>query len=135
LSFCHFVILSFCHFVILSSLQASAAGESPAPQFDLHTADGVIASGRLEQVREDWSVSLSGTKAVRVEGKDLVGLRRSETPLPPAPREEHVVFTNGDQLPGTLLDLSGERIRFKARVGTDQELMLPLSAVSLLWFA
>src|SRR5262249_51585140 len=38
-------------------------------------------------------------------------------------------------LPGVPLSLSGERIRFKARLGTDQELMLPLSAVSLLWFA
>jgi hypothetical protein len=42
-------------------------------------------------------------------------------------------LTNGDQLAGTLLDFSGERVRFQARLGTEQELTLPLSALSLLW--
>jgi len=118
-------------------LQASTAlaQEPTAPLFDLHTADGIIAVGPLVQVREDWSVALSGRKAIQVNGSDVVALRQSKIPLPPAPREEHVLLSNGDQLPGTPLHVSGERLRFKARIDADQELSIPLSSISLLWFA
>lgn len=137
------VILSSCHLVLLSLLFLKAtkapSQEPSAPPFDVYTAEGVLASAPLEQLREDWSVSLSGTKAVQVMGNDLVSLRQAGTPLPSAPRGERVVLSNGDQLPGTPLELRGERIRFKAQVGTDREstvleLTLPLSAISLFWF-
>jgi hypothetical protein len=136
LSSCHLVILSSCHLVIVSLLVpvTSPAQEASAPVFDLHTALGLVASGPLEQAREDWSVSLSGTKTIQVSGSDLVSLRQAKTPLPPLPRGARVVFTNGDQLLGAPLELHAERIRFKAQAGTEQELTLPLSAISLVWF-
>src|SRR5437868_2199369 len=125
--------LCFLALLVLPTSETSAEGRS-APLVDVYTADGVIGSGPLEQVREDWSVSVSATKALPVSGSDLVSLRQAKSPLPPTPRGERVVFTNGDQLPGTPLELSGERIRFRARVGTEQEMALPLSAISVFWF-
>lgn len=113
----------------------AAAQESATPLFDLCTAEGLVASGQLAQVREDWSISLGGKKALQVSGRDLVSLRQARMPLPPAPRGERVVLTNGDQLPGTALELRGERIRFKAQLGTEQELALSLSTISLFWFS
>src|SRR5262249_35830303 len=119
-------ILSSSHLVTLSLffLHSPVTRGGEAPLFEPHTADRINAPGQVVDVREDWSVSLTGTKALRVDGKDLVELRQSETLLPPTPRGEHVVFTYGDQLPGAPQVLSGERIRFTAHVGTDQELML-----------
>jgi hypothetical protein len=115
-------------------LPPTAPAQQAAPPFDLHTADGTIASGPLEQVGKDWSVSLGGGKPIQAKGSEIVALRQANKPLPPAPREERILFNNGDQLPGTPLRLNGERLLFKARVGTDQELTLPLSAVTLVWF-
>jgi hypothetical protein len=109
--------------------------EPSTPVFDLHTTRGLAASGSLEQLREDWSVSVKGETTFEAIGPDLVSLRAAKTPLPSLPRGPRVVFTNGDQLLGTALGLRGERIRFQAQVGTDQELELPLSALSLLWLS
>src|SRR5207245_1270798 len=91
------------HFPLSALLLSRAqAQESKAPLFDVHSAEGVIASASLEQVREDWSVSVGGKK---VSGSDLVSLRQTKAPLPPLPRGERVVFSSGDQLPGTALEL------------------------------
>lgn len=139
-AFWHLVILSSCHLVILSlpmvQARVARAGESSAPLFDVYTADGgIIASQHLEHMSDDWSVSLGGRMALPISGRDLIALRQSATPLPPPSRDEHIVLTNGDQLAGTPLNLNGERVRFNARLGREQELILPLSAISLLWFA
>jgi hypothetical protein len=121
-------------FWLILSLVVLQGTRAQAQEFDLHTGEGVIASRLLEQVREDWSISLRGKKALQVTGGDLVSLRQTKAPLPPLPRGECVVFTNGDQLPGAPLELRAERIRFKTKDGMDQELTLPLSAISLFWF-
>jgi NPCBM/NEW2 domain len=105
------------------------------PLFDLHTANGTIASGPLAQVHEDWSVSLSGKNAIQVNGSRVVALRQCNAALPPPPRDQHVLLTNGDQIPGTPLQLTGERVRFKAaQIGAEAEWTLPLSAIAFLWF-
>ncbi|HLJ95816.1 MAG TPA: NPCBM/NEW2 domain-containing protein [Gemmataceae bacterium] len=127
-------ILQFFLYLLIFWTSPVPAQESSAPLFDLHPADGVVATGSLQQLRDDWSVSLGGTKPIQVKGTDLISLRRSQTALPSTPRGERVVFTNGDQLPGTPLELRAERIRFQAQIGTDAELNLPLSAISLFWF-
>jgi hypothetical protein len=118
--------------LLLSGSTIHAQAPSP-PLFDLHTAEGLIASGSLEHLHEDWSVSVNGKKTIQVRGSDLVSLRQSKTPIPPAPRGERVVLTNGDQLAGTAKALRAERLLFQP-AGTEQELTLPISAVSLLCF-
>jgi hypothetical protein len=132
------LILSSCHLVILSALlirTPTAPAQEAAPLFDLHTADGLVASGPLVQVDSDWSVSVGGKRTVHAKGSDLVALRQVNSPLPPPPREACIVFTNGDQFPGSPLALRGERVRFKAQAGLEQELTLPLSMISFVWFA
>lgn len=127
-----------CHLVMLPCLLLQAPmgqAQEISPSFEAHTADGLRISGPLLQVDKDWSVSLGGMRTVQVKGGEIVALRQVNSPLPPAPREPYVVFTNGDRLPGTPLALSGERIRFKTQVGSEQDLTLPLSTVSLIWFA
>src|SRR5207245_1457983 len=70
---------AFCNLQLSSS--AAGAQESSTPFFDLYTAEGISALGPLEQLREDWSVSLGGKKAIQVSGSDLVSLRQAKTPL------------------------------------------------------
>ncbi len=118
----------------LLSGSSIGAEESSPPVFNLHAATGIVAQGSLEQVREDWSISLRGSKAIQVSGSEVIALRPTKRVLPPSPRQAHVLLTNGDRLPGTPLQLSGERVRFSARLGAEQELNLPLSAITLFWF-
>jgi hypothetical protein len=104
--------------------------DSKAPSFELHTADGKTVSGPLEQISEDWSISLIGGRA---DGHDVVSLRRGR--LPDFPREPHAILANGDRLPGTPLQLTTERLRFQVQFGLEDELDLPLATVRVLWFS
>jgi hypothetical protein len=76
-----------------------------------------------------WSVRLGDARA---EGTDVVALRRDGVPLPPMPAGEHVVFANGDRVPGRVGGLDGERLQL--RFGKEA-LSLPLSALSVIWLA
>jgi hypothetical protein len=116
---------------------ALPADEAGVPRFTLHTADGVAGSGPVEELREDWSVVLGGETALRARGGDVVALRRVAAALPAFPRhdQQQVLFTNGDRVPGKVLGLRDEQLRFQADIGAGRELTVPLSAVSVLWFA
>jgi hypothetical protein len=134
------LILSICNlqfaFCILHFASCMLLAQEPSvPIFHLHTADGMMATGSLEQLSKDWSISLNTDKANQVKGSDFIALRHARLPLPTSPREAHVLLTNGDRLLGTPLQLSGERVRFTAQLGPDRELALPLSAIRLFWFA
>src|SRR5262249_14742050 len=61
--------------------------------------------------------------------------RRSKMVLPALPREEHVICASGDRIPGTVLEIAGERLRMQAQIGNGQEMNLPLTALTVLWFA
>jgi hypothetical protein len=99
------------------------------PAFTLDTASGKSVKGALRELGAGWSARLGDA---RVDGADFVTLRRDGAPLPPRPDGEHVVFANGDRLPGTVGDLDGERLGF--RLGREA-LSLPLSALSVVWLA
>jgi hypothetical protein len=124
---------TFCSlfFFLFSLYPGAAAGELPAV-FVAHTAQGATVSGPLEEIREDWSLALKGEKAIR--GTDLIELRRLGARLPAGPKTDHVLFLNGDQLPGTPMGLAGDFLRFRIDLGKTQEVRLPLSAVSVIWF-
>lgn len=112
------------------------AQESKAPLFIAHAADGSNAEGTLLRLGADWSVTLGGDKSVTVPGADLIGLQRKARPLPPAPQQEHVLFVNGDRVPGQLLQLTEEALTFQPAFGDKKtELKAPLTAVLLCWFA
>ncbi len=116
--------------LLLAALGALSADPEPAPPtFTLDIASGKSLKGPLRELAADWSVRLG---AARAAGADVVALRRDGIPLPPGPSGEHVVFANGDRLPGEATELDGERLRF--RLGKET-LALPLSALSVIWLA
>ncbi len=95
----------------------------------LDTASGKTLKGPLRELGPGWSLRLGDARA---EGTDVVALRRDGLALPPGPDGEHVVFANGDRLPGAVGDLDGERLHF--RLGKEA-LSLPLSALAVVWLA
>jgi hypothetical protein len=114
--------------LLLAAVAAFPADAEP-PAFTLDTASGKPLAGPLRELGAGWSVRLGDARA---DGADVVALRRDGALLPPRPVGEHVVFANGDRLPGAVEALDGERVRF--RLGK-QALSLPLSALSVLWLA
>jgi hypothetical protein len=131
---CSWRCLATLALLLLQATTAFARDPGPA-MFHVYTAGGTVATGSLEQLGNDWSVALNGDQTTQISGSEVIALRHAKIPLPPTPREPHVRLSNGDCFPGTPLRLSGERVRFTARLGSDQELSLPLSAVTLFWFA
>lgn len=105
------------------------------PSFDVHTVpDGPAGSGLLVELRGDGSVRLGGPRPVEVKAGQLVALRRTATPLPPWPAGEQLIFFNGDRIPGQVLRVTGERVRLRTEIGTELELNVPLTALSVIWF-
>ncbi len=105
------------------------AGSLQAASFTIDTTSGKSVNGSLQELGPGWSLRVGES---RVAGSDLVALRRDGAPLPAGPTGEHVVFANGDRLPGHIDVLEGERVRFHFG---EQTLQLPLSGLSVLWFA
>ena len=78
------------------------------------------------------SVQLGGDKPSRTAGEDVLSLRRQDV-LPPLPLDEQVMFANGDRLPGQVIKLAGERLRFRAFLDEGEDLDVPLSALAVVW--
>lgn len=119
---------------LLGLLPAALADEAAnRPSFILTRADGTTATGPLDALGPDWSIRLSGQPPPTAKGADLITLRRSEVHLPDPPEGEQVVLVNGDRLPGKVLKLQGERLRFRPAWGDRREILLPLTAVAVFW--
>ena len=102
--------------------------------FMLHLADGRNVDGPLEELGAGWSISLSdGVRSIKASGSDWLTLRRRH--LPVAPSGEQVVLNNGDRLPGTITRLVGDDLLLRKCLGGDEDLFIPLPALSLLWIA
>jgi hypothetical protein len=123
-----FLIFPFGLFSVFSVSLCCHSAE-PGPTFTLDTASGKPLQGPLRELGPGWAVRLGDGRA---DGADVVALRRHGTSLPPPPLGEHVVFANGDRLPGRVGTLAGERLGFQ--LGTEA-LQLPLSALSVIWLA
>jgi hypothetical protein len=144
----HFAIgnlpFAVCHSFFLVCLLLSPslhAEETKRPIFTLHTAAGASVTGPIERIGNDWSITLGGAQDKEIKGMSLIALRRSKSLLPTFPVVEHVRLVNGDCLPGGILKIDGERLHFRAQFQSQsfldqgEVLILPLSAVSVLWFA
>jgi hypothetical protein len=114
---------------LLLSFPAPAAGPERPPTFTLDTASGNPLKGPLRELGAGWAVRLGDAKAAAGEA---VALRRDGVPLPAMPSGEHVVFANGDRVPGRVAALAGEHLQF--RLGKET-VKLPLSALSVVWLA
>jgi hypothetical protein len=127
------VLFGLLAFLIVFAGQVPAADKSEPSPFVLTLADGTTATGPLVDVSAGWSVRLGGTTPRQVDGADVIALRRAQPARPPWPQGEQVVFANGDRLPAKVVKLAGERLRIRARFGAEVELVVPLSALSVIW--
>jgi hypothetical protein len=117
-------------------LAAASFGDSvPArDQFVLALADGTTATGPLVRIGAQWAVQLGGLDR-QISGEQVLSVRRAGVPRPAMPHGEQVIFANGDRLPVEILKLSGDRLRVRADLGRDQEVLLSLSALAVIWLA
>jgi hypothetical protein len=119
--------------VILLCCDAFAAAENPPPTFTLILSDGTKASGPLEQIDDHWSVRLGGMKPVQASAMQVISLRQDKVSLPSLPRSEQIIFENGDRLPGSVQELSGDKLRVRGNIGTESDFTVPLASVSIIW--
>lgn len=110
-------------------------GAEESREFFLSTAAGETHTGSLLAINDQGAILLSGSKPTRTAGTDVISLRRQSTALPGFPACEQVILANGDQIPGKVQDLIGERFRFQASVGSAADWSIPLSHVAMLWTA
>jgi len=115
--------------LLFAAITAFPADPDPASTFTIETASGKSVTGPLRELAAGWSVRVGET---RIAGTDVVSVRHVGKPLPAGPLGDHVIFAGGDRLPGTLVRLEGERVQVRRGKET---LALPLSALSVLWFA
>jgi hypothetical protein len=89
-------------------------------------------TGPIKELSDDGSLVLGGSAPTRAKGADIVSLRRAHKWLPGYPKQEYVLLTNGDAIPGSIVELANDRLLLRAALGTAQELSLPLSSVAVI---
>jgi NPCBM/NEW2 domain len=117
------VLLLFCH-------PAKLLGDGPI--FVADELSGGKSRGTLTRFDSDGSIQLGGAKSAPV--RELLSLRRESVPLPPRCSRPQALLANGDRLAGEVLEVKGERLRFRP-AAAQQELTIPLSALAGLWWA
>jgi hypothetical protein len=109
-----------------------AAEPAAAPVFVLHSTADEQPAGALLKF-DSTSVQVAGAPVVPVA--DLVALRRRDASPPHFPNDRpHVVLANGDRIPGRAVSIASDKLLFRAELGREQDLTIPLTAVSVLWF-
>lgn len=101
------------------------------PGFLVQNTEGTPATGFLHQLGAD-GVRLRDRPTQRIT--DIVRIRRHLGVLPPFPRRNVVILTNGNHLPWTDKDARLEQGRLHLKIG-ETEFRLPRSFVSLVWLA
>jgi hypothetical protein len=100
--------------------------------FVVHSTADEQPAGALVKF-DGTSVQVTGASAVPVA--DLVALRRRDVPPPQLPNDRpHAVLANGDRIPGRAVSIAADKLLFRAELGHEQDLTIPLSAVSAVWF-
>jgi hypothetical protein len=117
--------------ILLLCLCCIAADVPGPPVFVVHSASGNPIKGTLKQIDDKWTAIVGDARA-RVDGSELISLRRADVPLPAPSAGAQAIFTNGDRLPGTAGTLTGARLSFAPALG-GEEMALPLAALSVLW--
>jgi hypothetical protein len=108
------------------------AADPPPPTFTAATGAAPVG-GPLRELKADWSLRL-GDKTLAAN--EFVALRRNDAKLPAFPVETHVILANGDRIPVESPRLAGEKLLFRhPDLGDGKDVSVPLSAVSVLWFA
>jgi len=126
------IVLAVC--CLLSAaccLLSGGYAADPAPVFVLHSTAEEQSAGALVKLDAN-SVQVAGASAVPVG--DLVALRRRDVPPPQLPNDRpHAVLANGDRIPGRAVSIAADKLLFRAELSHEQDLTIPLSAVSAVW--
>jgi hypothetical protein len=102
------------------------------PEFQIDSVRGEPVSGPLVRLGADGSAQV-GTSSPN-PGADVVSIRRVGQPPPRLPHDRpHLHLVNGDRIPGRLVAIVGDKIRFVADLGTEQEVTVPLSGLAAVW--
>src|SRR5262245_49265076 len=94
-------------------------------------------AGKLVRLTAEFTGSLAGP-AGETTVKDLLGLRRSDIPLPPLPTGPHLVTTAGDRIAGSLVGGDAQALRFRPsglKMTADEAWKVPLSSATVVWLA
>jgi len=118
--------------VILPVLALLLVAAEPAPVFVLHTTADEQPAGTLAKF-DATSAQVASGRAVPLT--DFVSLRRRDVPPPQLPNDRpHAVLANGDRIPGRAVSIASDKLLFRAELGHEQDLAIPLTAVSAVWF-
>ncbi|MHB1426672.1 MAG: NPCBM/NEW2 domain-containing protein [Gemmataceae bacterium] len=91
--------------------------------------------GSWRQLKSDGSVLVGEGEGTRVSGASLLNVRRMDVLLPPLPREQHLILTNGDRIPFRGLRLFEEKFSLRhANLAGGKDAALPLASVAVLWY-
>lgn len=119
-------------FLLLSVFCGIAADAPRPPVFVVHSATGNPLKGSLKQIDDKWTAIIGEARA-RVDGGDLISIRRADVAVPAPPTGPQAILTNGDRLPGAAGTLTGARLAFMPSLGGGGEIALPVPALSVLW--
>lgn len=102
------------------------------PEFVAVSAAGPDVRGRVKQFGPNWSLTLGDAT---VSGRDLVSLRRADTPLPRWPAAAGLILANGDRVPGIVLGGDDLALQFRPAATPAAAWRVPLPAVQVAWLA
>jgi len=115
-------------------------GAEPAPEFRVYSTVKEPAVGAIQKMEKDRTVQLRSNDELSIPGVELVSLRQTHATLPATPSGAHVVFANGDKLPGRVTTISNGKVNFRMQVAADStaanesaDLAIPLSALAVIW--
>jgi hypothetical protein len=120
-------------YIAACSLLPAACGiAAEPPAFVLHSIRDDLPAGPLVRLSSDGTAQV-GT-AELVGGPGVVAIRRQGQSPPHFPHDRaHAHFANGDRIPGRIISIANDKVRFLADLGTPQELNVPLSALAAVW--
>jgi hypothetical protein len=108
-----------------------AATPAAPPLFVAHASGSEPQPGRLVSL-SDFGATLAEPDA-KIDAGKLVSLRRAEMPLPPWPREAHVLLANGDRIAGTVTSGDGLRVNFTPAEKPAEKWSIPLTNLAAWW--
>jgi hypothetical protein len=100
--------------------------------FVVHGTRDDLPAGPFVRLDADGTVRVGESPVVA--GGAVVAVRRRGQPPPHFPNDRpHARLVNGDRIPGRVVSVADDRLRFLADLGVPQELTIPLSAVAAVW--
>src|SRR5439155_18559761 len=94
-------------------------GKPAAPVFQVYTTNGKTLTGTVESLDPSGRLQLTEAKAVALDARQWLTLRRDKLAVPPYPSTAQVVFANGDRVPLAEkpdLKMTGNRLQFRPRL-------------------